>query len=287
MVLTDIHDNPLTLFGRTSDRLGQIRKSANVRVNAQVPESTGSMPCSLVLSRQQRIAASLVCARSITDDTTELPEPNPSRNWFLCELDVCHEPADVALNTTQTCYNRKLYRSFPYMSRLHPSQSIFVHTLPTRTTESAGMEKIRLTILVTKLVGPFKGILAMLDKIKLAENEIETNYPWKEWRWSSATENVKEKPTKMETQWVQNTMDRGWPWRPTKRLHTWVERFHYVIVRHIKSSKQTKHVIRWYGYGPNTDTVEPPNHVPQNIMRIAGANWTDKRQKTTKLTTVQ
>lgn len=38
------------------------------------------------------------------------------------------------------------------------------------------------------------------------------------------------------------------------------------IVRHIGKGDTLRYVVRWYGYGPQDDTIEPPQHIPQHFI---------------------
>lgn len=56
------------------------------------------------------------------------------------------------------------------------------------------------------------------------------------------------------------------------------------IAFNFETGNLMKYLGRWYGYGPDTDTAEPAQHMMQRLLQSTEAAWSNGWHATTKLT---
>lgn len=198
---------------------------------------------------------------------------------FLCQLNVLRKQISAKPATAQACYKRNFDRTVRWILQFCLDSKVSLIHHQRKMTESARMPNVALIKLMSKTVGPFRIISETLHTVTLDENDMH-NIVSPAWRTLSRG-NAVEEDRAHQTTALAGTVHRRQKTESTKPRHAgwWILSEH--MVGHVETANWRKYVIRWYGYGPNADTVVQPSHITQHF----GARYWGRRKNMQKLKT--
>lgn len=228
--------------------------------NAQVRQSPDTTPFSLELSHQPPGPATASPASAISCDITELLHPQNFCSRSPRQLDILRKQLDVQLTNAQTCYKQNFYKTVRSTPKLYPGQQILVDGPSAQMSGSARMTNMSLTKFLPWTSDPFEAISATLDIIEVDENDIQNTISIERVTISLCNAGSNDGIDQhRDTQKANYRGDEGvTEWNneiiigefPTEQ-----------IVKQNRIGKRSKFIIQWYGYVPEADILEPPQHI--------------------------